>query len=333
MVRNGRIVGKGFHRGAGQPHAEILVLRQAGRKARGATLYVTLEPCAHFGRTPPCAEAIQAAGIRRVVAAMIDPNPRNQGRGLKELKRHGIRTAVGILASQARALNRIFVTWMETKRPFVTVKVAQSLDGKIATRAGGSRWISGPAARRWVHRLRGQVDAILVGVGTVLKDDPRLTVRGGGRKSPLKVVLDSRLRTPVRARIFSSRTPVLIVTGKTAPRKREEELRQAGAETLRLPQRNGRVDLKALLKELGRREISHLLIEGGGEVIAAALEARAVDRAHFVIAPKVIGGRQAPTAVEGKGADSLDRAIPLQGVGFRKLGSDLLVSGDVHWNR
>ena len=367
VVCNGRIVGRGFHRGAGQSHAEVLALRQAGRRAAGATLYVTLEPCAHFGRTPPCVEAICAAGIRRLVAAMIDPNPRNRGRGLRELKRHGIRTTVGVLESQARQLNEVFVTWMTRNRPFVTVKVAQSIDGKIATRTGNSRWISGPVAREWVHRLRAQVDAILVGVGTVLKDDPRLTARipfvvlrrrrtrpwrgqthheqgkpftlslskgeQGSLKQPVRVILDTYLRTPSTARIFSSRTPVLIAAGKAAPRKQEERLRRTGAEILRLPQQDGRVDLKALLKELARREISHLLVEGGGEVIASAFSARAVDRVHCLIAPKVIGGRQAPTAVEGRGFASLDQAIPLTPLRFRRLGPDLLVTADGHWNR
>ena len=342
LVKKGRIVGQDFHRRAGQPHAEVLALRQAGTKARGATLYVSLEPCAHTGRTPPCTEAITAAGVNRVVAAMVDPNRLNRGRGLRRLRAQGIKTEVGVLEKEARALNEIFITRMTRSRPFVTVKVAQSLDGKIATRAGGSRWISGPAAREWVHRLRAQVDAILVGIQTVLKDDPRLTVRLGsrggeeatnGRRPPIKIVLDSRLRTPVSARIFSSGSSVILATTNGAPRGRQQALERAGAQILRLPSRNGLVDFKTLLKELSKREISHLLVEGGGQVIASAFEAGAVDRVACVIAPMVIGGKEAPTSVEGIGIPSLDRAVRLRNVKIRRLGPDFLVTGDVYRNR
>lgn len=333
VVRGGRIVGRGFHRGAGRPHAEVIALQQAGGSARGATLYVSLEPCAHFGRTPPCTHAILNSGIRRVVVAMRDPNPKIRGRGLKQLWAQGIRTTVGVLKEEAKRLNRIFVTWMTRRRPFVAVKAAQSLDGKIATRTGESRWISGPQARGWVHRLRSQVDAILVGVETLLKDDPRLTVRRGGRSgSPVKVILDSRLRTPPSARIFSSHTPVIIATTKRASSEREKRLHRAGAEIIRFPAQGGRVPLKTLLRELARREISHLLIEGGGQVIASAFEARAVDEMHCIIAAKVLGGERSPTAVEGVGVASLKRAIPVRNITVKRLGSDLLVTGDVYWN-
>ena len=352
VVRAGRVVGTGWHRRAGGPHAEVLALRHAGPRARGATLYVSLEPCAHTGRTPPCTEAIASAGIRRVVAAMKDPNPKNRGRGLRRLKARGIRTSVGLLEKEARALNRVFITWRTAGRPFVTGKVAQSLDGKIATRRGSSRWISGPAAREWVHRLRGQVDAILVGVGTVLKDNPRLTVRNpvtlrqaqGERPArgelvepragqPIRVILDSRLRTPPRARIFASRSVVVIAATARASTSREARLRRAGAEILRVPSRNGRVDLRALLRQLAKREISHLLIEGGGEVIASAFEARVVDRLACIIAPTIIGGRDAPTAVEGTGVKSLNAAVRLGNVHVHPLGKDLLVTADVHRHR
>ena len=327
VVRSGRIVGTGFHRRAGAPHAEVIALKKAGSKARGAILYVSLEPCAHFGRTPPCATAIAGAGIRRVVAAMIDPNPKNRGRGLQWLRNRGIQTKVGLLEKEARALNEIFVTWKTTGRPFVTVKVAQSLDGKIATATGDSKWISSPAARRWAHFLRAQADAILVGVETILKDNPQLTARVGRRsRQPVKVILDSTLRTPPIARLFSSRTPVIIATSKRAPAAREKHLVRAGAEILRFPAQDGRVSLKALLKELARREISHLLIEGGGEVIASAFATKAVDRIACIIAPKIIGGRTAPTAVEGSGLRMVRDAIPLKNFSIRRLGPDLLVT-------
>lgn len=339
VVRSGRIVGLGFHRTAGQEHAEIVALRQAGKKARGATLYVSLEPCAHRGRTGPCTEAILRSGVARVVAAMVDPNPACRGRGVASLRRNGIRTTVGILKEEAAKLNEVFVTWMKQARPFVTVKVAQSLDGKIATSTGASQWISGPEARRFVQKLRSQVDAILVGVETVLQDNPRLTVRlksgqglrvnGRNQKQPVRVILDSKLRTPPSARLFSSKAPVVVATLKGSSRARERRLTQAGAQVLRLPAQSERVRLKALLKQLASREISHLLIEGGSEVIASAFEARIVDRLFCLVAPKIIGGRTAPTAVGGSGIVSLSEALLLKSVSVRPLGKDLLVSAHV----
>lgn len=333
VVRGGRMVGRGFHRKAGGPHAERMALAQAGAKARGATLYVSLEPCRHFGRTPPCTEAILKSGVRRVVAAMVDPNPKTQGQGLKRLRAGGVRTTVGILKKEAQELNKVFMTWMISKRPFVTVKVAQSLDGKIATSRGDSRWISGPPARAWVHRLRSEVDAILVGVETVLKDNPRLTIRPSAGHPPVRVILDSHLRTPPSARIFSSRAPVIIAATKRASARRESRLRQKGAQIIRFSGGHGRVPIRALLRDLARREISHLLIEGGGRVIASAFEERAVDQLFCVIAPKVIGGKNAPTAVEGAGALSLQRSIPIRNLTVSRLGDDLLIRGDVYWNR
>ena len=332
VVRAGRIVGRGYHRKTGQSHAEVLALADAGPAARGATLYVTLEPCAHTGRTPPCTQAIHRVGIHRVVAAMIDPNPLTRGRGLRWLQAHGIRTTLGALEQEARALNEVFITRMRTGRPFVTVKVAQSLDGKIATSSGQSRWITGPVARQWGNRLRSESDAILVGVATVLKDDPQLTVRGGRfQTKPVKVILDSTLRTPSTARLFESDAPVWIATTPAASRQRERLLRRAGAEILRLPSRGGRVDLRALLKVLARREISRLLIEGGGEVIASALKAKMVDRVVWMVAPKIIGGRDSVPVVGGKGAASLKEAIRLENVAVRRLDSDLLITGNVRF--
>ena len=332
VVRSGRIVGHGYHRKAGQPHAEVFALQEAGVAAQGATLYVSLEPCAHTGRTPPCTEAIRKAGIRNVIAAMIDPNPLTRGRGLKWLKARGIGTSVGLLEPEARSLNQGFITRMQAGRPFVTIKAAQSLDGKIATASGESRWITGPAARQWVHRLRAESDAILVGVETVLKDDPRLTVRSmHSRSAPVKIILDSSLRTPPASRLFSSGSPVWIAATSAASAQRERLLRRAGAEILRLPDRAGRVDLGALLKELARREISRLLIEGGGEVIASALQAKAVDRVIWMVAPKIIGGRDSVPVVGGKGVASLKKAILLENVAVQHVGSDLLITGDVRF--
>ena len=332
VVKRGRVISRAFHRRAGLPHAEVLALRQAGAAARGATLYVTLEPCAHTGRTPPCTEPILKSGVRRVVAAMIDPNPKNRGRGLKILRRGGTAVRAGLLEKEARRLNPVFITWMTRKRPFVTVKVAQSLDGKIATAGGESRWISGPASRRMAHRLRAQADGILVGVETLLKDNPRLTVRGMKTvRPPVRVVLDAFLRTPPRARLFSAHSPVWIACSTGASRAREQRLHRAGAEVIRFPARKGRVNLPALLRRLAGRGISHLLIEGGGETIASAFSARAVDRVVWITAPKILGGRTAPTSVEGEGVSRLLKAIQLKDPVYQKLGPDWVVTAEVRY--
>jgi len=330
VVRGGRIVGTGYHRRAGQPHAEVLALQAAGQRAHGATLCVTLEPCRHIGRTPPCVPAITAAGVRRVVAAMEDPNPRMRGRGLRALRAAGVATHVGVLRAEAERLNDVYLTWRRRRRPFVTVKVAQSLDGKIATVTGQSRWISGPAARRYVHALRGSVDAIAVGIRTVLADDPRLTVRGRAVvRPPLKVVVDSMLRTPPTARLLAGGGPVLIATTARASSARRRALEARGAEVLVLPSRAGHVDLRALLRSLAHREIAHLLLEGGGELIAAALRDRLVDRWIAIIAPTLVGGRAAPTPVGGAGIRTLRQAVPVQVTAWSRLGDDLVVEGRI----
>lgn len=335
VVRSGRIVGLGVHRRAGEPHAEVLALRQAGARAKGAALYVTLEPCAHTGRTPPCTEAIRRAGVTRIIAAMVDPNPKTRGRGFQCLRRFGLQVRSGLLKKEAEKLNRVFITWITKRRPFVTVKIAQSLDGKIAVIGGSSRWISSPASRAWTHRLRAQADAILVGVETVLKDDPRLTVRTGSqRRQPAKIVLDSRLRTPSDARLFASGGKVILATTEAADRTREKRLIRSGAEVLRLPvAHGGRVDLDVLLRWLARREISHLLIEGGGETVASALAARAVDRVAWVLAPKLIGGRAAPGSVGGEGIRSLAQAVRLTDVQVKPIGKDWLVTANVGYSK
>lgn len=311
VVKGGRIVGKGYHRFAGGAHAEIYALRQAGKKAKGATLYVSLEPCSHFGRTPPCVDAIISTGIRRVVAAMKDPNPANNGKGLRILRRNGIKTDAGILEDEARNLNEDFIKYITKKMPFVTVKAAQSLDGKIATRTGDSKWITGRPAREFVHVLRSEVDAIMVGAGTVLKDDPLLTVRLKGRKvkQPLRIILAGRSKIPPKSRILNSKGGGVIIA--------------------RSKEKSGRVDIRPLLKELAKREITSVLIEGGGETIASAFEAGVVDKVYFFIAPKVIGGRDATTSVEGEGIEKAVRAIGLERTSFRKIGDDILIEGYV----
>jgi len=332
VVRDGAVVGEAHHPRAGAAHAERLALAGAGEAARGATLYVTLEPCVHHGRTPPCVPAIVEAGVRRVVVAVGDPNPRVAGAGLEALRRAGISVSVGCLEEEARRLNRPFFTWIKEQRPFVTLKVAMTLDGKIAGWDRSSRWITGEAARREVHRLRSEADAIAVGVATVLADDPELTVRleTGWPREPYRVVVDSHGRTPTSARVFSAGSPerTLIAVTESVPPERLRALEARGAQVLRLPSRDGRVDLGALMTELAGREVTALLLEGGGELNAGFLEAGLVDRVLVFVAPILLGGQRAPTPVEGAGR-GLKEAFRLARMTVRAVGDDLLIEGEI----
>ena len=332
IVKGGRIIGEGYHRRAGAPHAEVEALRRTKSKARGATLYVTLEPCNHAGRTPPCCDAILASGISRVVIAANDPNPITDGRGIARLKRSGLTVVTGVFAREAQQMNEPFWKAMCSRMPFVVVKVGQSLDGKIATVGGESRWITSAAARRAAHQWRSRVDAILVGVNTVIRDDPRLTVRGFRHRPdrPVKIILDSRLRAPVGARCLSASSPAstLIATTVRGGRRRAALLRR-GVDILTLPAHHGRVPLRRLCRLLVRRGLQSILIEGGGEVVAGAFTERIVDRVVFFIAPTLIGGRLAPTSLEGLGISRLGQAIRLADVTYRQVGPDLCVEGRV----
>ena len=339
IVKDGRIVGEGYHHRAGEPHAEIHALRQAGEAARGATLYVNLEPCSHYGRTPPCTQAIIAAGIAEVHMAMLDPNPLVNGRGRDQLEAAGIRTYVGEREAEARELNEAFIKYITTGRPFVTAKFAMSLDGKIATHTGEARWITGPKARRWVHQLRDVTDAIMVGVNTVLADDPRLTTRLDDGKEgrevhhPLRVIVDSRGRIPLTAKVLAADTPgrTLIATTEAMPPDRRKALERLGAQVLVLPAhvRGGRVSLPHLLDALGKREVTSLLVEGGGTLLASFFEQRLVDKVLAFVAPLIIGGQGAPTPVAGQGVARLSQSLRLERVRVEKVGTDVLISGYV----
>jgi len=332
VVKRGCVVGQGFHRRAGGPHAEAIALRAAGRRARGATLYVTLEPCNHYGRTPPCCDAILNAGIAHVVVASQDPNPITNGRGIRRLQHAGVRLTVGVLAEQAHQLNQPFFKAMHEGLPFVIAKIGQSLDGKIATARGESQWITSTAARRIGHTYRRDVDAILVGMNTILRDDPLLTARGvtGRVDRPVKVIVDTHLRTPARARCLSRRSPAptLIATTATDAHKREQ-LAQRGAEVVCLSPKQGRVPLKVLCRRLVQRGIHSVLIEGGGEVMASAFAERLVDRLVWFIAPILIGGRDAPTSFGGAGIRRLAQAVTLADVHVSRVGTDLCVEARV----
>ena len=329
VVRGGKLVGEGYHRFFGGAHAEIEALRQAGIRARGATLYVTLEPCSSWGKTPPCTQAIQKAGIAHVVMAMIDPNPLNQGKGVRFLKSQGIRVTQGILAREAAALNDSFCYWIKTGVPRVTLKMAQSLDGKIATVSGQSRWISSEPARRYVQELRATHDAILVGGNTALQDDPSLRVKGipgASRLRPWRVVLDAKLKVPASAKVFKGNPPALRVVSEKEIRNVRKTL-ASGAMLIPVPEIRGRLDLNAALKTLGGLGISSLLVEGGGETAWSFLRAGVVHRVVWIVAPKFLGGRLAKTSLEGEGIADLSGAWSLKKMKISRLGPDLVIEG------
>lgn len=332
VVRDGEIVGEGFHERAGGPHAEIVALQAAGGRTRGATLYVTLEPCNHAGRTPPCVPAIVAAGITRVVAATADPNPFVRGGGGATLRNQGVAVVTGLLETDAQAQNRAFFTAMRERRPHVTLKAAMTADGKIADVHGVARWITGETARAESHRRRSETDAIVVGITTVLRDDPALTVRLGAPwpREPWRVVLDTHARTPPSSRLIVGATPsrALIAVGPAAPEPRVAALRAAGATVVRCPIRDGHVAIDAVLAALFEREVRAVLVEGGGEVHASFLDAGLVDRVALYVAPLVVGGRTAPAVVGGAGRE-LKSAIRLGALAARPVGNDLLIEADV----
>lgn len=331
VVREGQIVGTGYHRAAGELHAEIMALQSAGESAGGAVLYVNLEPCAHQGRTGPCVDAIIGAGIRKVVAAMEDPNPLVRGRGFQKLKEAGVKVKTGVLEEKARRLNEVFIKQITTGRPFVIVKSAVTADGKIATRTGSSRWITGEKARAFVHRLRNNSDAIAVGVETVLRDDPRLTARleEGGGKDPQRIVIDSRARLPIDARMINmpSRAATVLATTAAAPPDKVRALQEKGVEILMLSEREGRVDLAELMVKLGERGVCQLLVEGGGTLNYSFLQAELIDKVMLFIAPLIVGGGESPTAFDGSGVAELDEAWRLEEMEIKRYDGDLLIIG------
>ncbi len=333
VVKRGRIVGEGYHHEVGGPHAEVWALEAAGANARGATVYVSLEPCCHHGRTPPCTQALIAAGVTRVVAAGLDPDTRVSGQGVRQLRDAGIEVDVGVREAEARRLNEGFFKRVTTGLPFVSLKAAMSLDGKIATAGGESQWITGEPARKLAHRLRAEHDAVMVGVETALADDPQLTVRTARGRSPLRVVVDSRARTPATARLLAAgeRRTVIAVT-EAAPEVSRRRLEAAGAAVWVSAAADGRVDLGWLLRRLAEKGVNSVLVEGGGTLAAGALAAGVVDRVYFFVAPLILGGAGALTPVEGEGARRLAAAWRVQSMRVRRVGEDLLITGEVSGN-
>ena len=344
MVKKSKIIGEGFHEFFGGSHAETGAIRAAGKRCKGAALYVTLEPCSHLGKTPPCTEAIIKAGIKEVVAAVEDPHPLVKGKGFAILEAAGIKVRRGLLADEARVLNAPYFKLRTQGEPFFIAKWAMTLDGKIATRQGDSHWISSPEARKYVHKLRGQVDAIMVGIGTVLADDPELTARPSTarhrplRRTPLdakrltrRIVVDSRARLPLGSRLVKTArdVPVILATTEVAPKEALRKLARRGVEIIEVKSRWRRVDLKALAKKLGEMELTNVLIEGGGEVLASAFSAGLVDRVIVFVAPKIFGGRGAKTAVEGKGIAKVVKALPIKYTQSFPIGEDIVIEGKV----
>ncbi|HET7006694.1 MAG TPA: bifunctional diaminohydroxyphosphoribosylaminopyrimidine deaminase/5-amino-6-(5-phosphoribosylamino)uracil reductase RibD [Candidatus Binatia bacterium] len=328
LVRGGKIVGTGYHHYAGGPHAEINALKQAGDKARGATLYITLEPCSHQGRTPPCTRALIGAGIREVVAGAKDPNPLVAGRGFQQLRRAGIKVRSGLCQVESLQLIEPFAKFITKRLPFVTVKLAATLDGKIATATGDARWISGEPSRALVHRWRNEMDAVLVGAGTVRADDPLLTCRIAGGRNPYRVVLDSRLRISPAAQLLRLTEPgkTIIATTNRAPLAKVQTLEKLGILVWRLPSRNGRVAWLPLLGKLANLGVVSLLIEGGGEVAASALKAKVVDKLALFYAPKLVGG-DGRAMIGPLGVGKMAQALSLRRLNVHRCGDDVLLSG------
>ncbi|MBI3179253.1 MAG: bifunctional diaminohydroxyphosphoribosylaminopyrimidine deaminase/5-amino-6-(5-phosphoribosylamino)uracil reductase RibD [Deltaproteobacteria bacterium] len=333
IAKGGRIIAVGHHARAGLPHAEAVALRRAGKRARGADVYVTLEPCDHHGRTPPCTGALIAAGVRRVIVGLRDPNPLVNGRGLRRLARAGIGVEVGLCAAACAAFNEAYLCAVRLGRPLVALKLAQSLDGRVATRGGESRWITGEAARALGHRLRNQYDAILVGVGTVLADDPRLNCRLRGGRDPIRIVLDTHARTPVRSQVVRmsrrSRAPTWVIVGPQAPLPRRRALERAGARVLVGKARRDRLDIDALLSLLHAQELNSVLIEGGPTVAGSFLDARRIDKVHAFVAPRLLGGTQARSGIEGMGAQKLAHSLDLKLNGVEEVGGDVLITASL----
>lgn len=331
VVKDGRVVGSGYHKRVGGHHAEVNAIDAAGEHAKGATLYVTLEPCNHTGRTPPCTEKILEAGIKRVVVAMLDPNMTVAGGGAKLLEQQGIRITTGICQQEARKINEAFIKFMRTRRPFVIVKCASTLDGRIAARSGDSKWVTGDEARQFVHRLRHAVDGILIGINTVRNDDPGLTTRlpGNDGKDPARIILDTHLTISPQARLFrqTSDAETILVTGKKPAPDRIAALEKVGGRVLRTGLKDGLIDMDVLMEKLGAMGLTSILIEGGSRVLFSAFNCGIVDKVYFFYAPKILGGDDGIPICTGPGPDLMSQSIPVKDINVRRFGDDVMIEG------
>jgi len=335
IVKVNKVISTGFHRRAGSDHAEIIALKKAGAKAKNATLYVTLEPCSSFGRTPPCTQAIIKSGIKKVVVGMVDPNPEHRGKGIKILNAHHIKTVCGVLENDIREINQPFIKYITGNIPYITIKLAQSLDGKIALKSGESKWITSAESRRAAHEIRSSFDAIMVGINTVLKDNPLLSpCKNIKDKKFYKIVLDTNLKIKQSMRIFSDakRFPVIVAAAKNSIIKKSNVIRhlvKKGAIVLGVEARNGLLDIKDLLKKLTQLEIMNILVEGGGRVIGSLLDEGLVDYAMFFIAPTIIGGKDSVLSIQGKGVERILDAKKIGDIKIKRFGEDLFLEGRI----
>lgn len=333
IVKSGKIIGEGYHERYGSHHAEVNALRNATEDVSGATMYVTLEPCSHYGKTPPCAKAIVESGIKRVVIGLKDPNPLVSGKGIEILKSSGIGVVTGVVEEEGKKLNEIFLKYITTKRPFCILKAAMTLDGKIAASTGDSKWITNEQSRTYVHHLRHRVSGIMVGIQTILADDPMLNTRlqSSEGKDPHRIIIDSKCRLPLNARVLNmtSNADTIVVTTEKAGEESLRRLKDKGAEVIITPLKNHRVDLNYLMKKLGERSIDSVLLEGGGTLNYSALEEGIVDKVNFFIAPKIIGGNAAKTPVTGEGKAYMKDAILLRDVHYQSFGEDIMIEGYV----
>lgn len=330
VVQDGKVIARGWHKRAGEPHAEAIALKKAGAAAEGATLYVTLEPCSHTDkRTPPCSPLVIQSGVKRVVVAMLDPNPKVSGGGIKSLRAVGIEVTTGMLEAETRVMNEAYIKHVTTGLPFVTLKIAQTLDGKIATARGESQWITGEKAREEGHRLRDSNDAVLVGINTVLKDNPSLTTRVPGGRDPIRVIVDSTLRMPLNAKVLKQKSSAktIVATLASAPKGKTTKLQKAGAEVVTVRSSAGRVDLRDLMKKLGKMDIMSVLFEGGAEINFSALKSGIADKTVLFIAPMLMTGKDSLCSIGGTSPVKLSRALRLRDVTTRFVGQDLMVEG------
>lgn len=331
IVKDGKIIGEGYHKLYGSHHAEINAFNNATEDVKGATMYVTLEPCSHYGKTPPCANAIVEKGIKKVVVGLVDPNPEVSGRGIKILQDNGIEVITRVLEEEGRKLNEIFLKYITTKLPFCIMKTAMTLDGKIAAYTGDSKWVTGEASRAYVHQLRHKVAGIMAGIGTILADDPMLTTRldQGEGSNPVRIIVDSSARIPLEAKVLNlnSKVRTIIAATELANKDKIKALEEKGAVVIISPLKNSRVDLSFLMKALGERNIDSVLLEGGSELNYSALEEGIVDKVNAFIAPKFIGGRTAKTPVGGSGKAYMNESISLNNIEVVRFGEDIMIEG------